>query len=86
MLAMHKANAKRNGLLLGQFTFMRTRQDAYDAAIKESTLRQRVTWLLWPAEFILNVDDRHLALLQAEQVKIDEINKANARPRIEVVR
>lgn len=81
-LEMHRANAMRNGLLLGQFEFLKTRQEAFEGVLLRASLKDRVVFLLWPETLIAAVDGIQAYLLQESKRKLDEAAK---KPSIEVV-
>ena len=81
--AMQEAIARRSGLILGQFSFLETRQRAFEIVCKSSTLRQRLAYLWRPAAFIDAVDALQIQLLEAEKEKME---KARAKPSLTVVR
>lgn len=76
---MHAANAKRNALILGQFELMITWQEALEYVLKASSLRARLRWLIWPADFIKTV---HAVQLQRLNQLQQQREAAAAKPHI----
>lgn len=80
--AMQQANGKRSALLLGQFEFLQTRQEAYERVLRVSKLRDRIKWVIWPAQLLAVVDAVQLTLLDKNRKALEA---AAAKPKIEVV-
>ena len=74
-----QAIAARDSLLLAQFEFLRTRQEAFERVLKVSTLRDRIGWALFPLDLLKVVDVVQLSLLQQAQKSLAE---AAAKPHI----
>ena len=79
---MHEANARRIGLLLRQFEFIQTRQEAFERVINVSGFLDRLRWMMWPSDFWKVVDAVQINLLNDRKRKMAE---AAAKPKIEVV-
>jgi len=83
VMGMHQANAKRNALILGQFEFLQSRQEAIEAVAKEATWLDRVKWLLAPSSFFEDVDKRQMEIINEGRKRLEEARaKAKAQPRI----
>lgn len=76
------SNAKRQALLLGQFEFLQTRQEAVERVVNVSSFVDRVKWLFWPRMFWTVVDAVQTGLLNKRAELRD---KAAKRPKIDVV-
>ena len=68
---MHEANAKRNALLLGQFEFLQTRQEAFERLLKVSSIIDRVRWLFNVNSFITTVDAIQVNLLNERKARLE---------------
>jgi hypothetical protein len=62
---MQEANAKRTALLLGQFQFIKTRQEAFERVLKASNVMDRIRWAFFPSHFLQVVDGVQRNLLDA---------------------
>lgn len=82
VIRMQQGNAKRSALLLAQFEFLKTRQEAFERVAAASTVLQRLAWALWPAEFIAAADRVQLKLLQESRRKMAEAAQEAAKPKI----
>jgi hypothetical protein len=82
ILKMQQANARRSALMLQQFEFLQTRQQAEEGVIKASTVWQRLRWVVQPARFFAVVDAVQLNLLEKAR---REYEAAASKTKIEVV-
>ncbi len=82
IVAMQNANAKRSALLLGQFEFLQTRQEAFERVISVSKWYDRVKWIFKPDLLLAVVDAVQMNLIQQNKRKLDE---AAAKPKIDIV-
>lgn len=76
---MHQANARRDSLLLGQFEFLQTRQEAMERVVLAASWRDRFLWLVKPAHFFAVADAVQANLLAARRKQMEA---AAAKPRI----
>jgi hypothetical protein len=83
IFAMHQSAAKRDGLLLAQFHFLKTRELAATNLIKFSTLKQRLTWLLNPLSFLDALDGEQKKLLA---VAAEQMQTATEKSKIKIVK
>lgn len=86
---MQQQNAARSGLILSQFQFLKTRQQAFEMVFKASSLFDRVLWLFRPFSFVEAVDAVHLSLLKEEKARVDAaVEKAkeeSRKPKLTIV-
>lgn len=89
IFAMQEASARRSGLLLGQFSFLETRQRAFEIVCKSSTFRQRLAYFFSPASFIEAVDALQLTLLEQERAKMvaaqEKAKEKAMKPKLTIV-
>lgn len=78
---MDSIRSKREGLILAQFEFLKTRQEAMERVLTVAPWYLRLSWALWPSDFLRAVDAVQMALI--EQSKADM--KKAAAPKIETV-
>lgn len=83
---MQQANATRSALILRQFMFLKTRQEAFEKVLTGSTFRERLRWSADPAVLLKSVDGMQKRLLAIEQAKFDEAAAEAQKPKIEVVK
>jgi hypothetical protein len=81
--SMHEANARRNALLFSQWEFLKTRQEAFEIALKASSLMARIKWFFSPQKMIGIIDKIQLGLLAEGQKKAQD---AAAKPKLTVVK
>jgi hypothetical protein len=79
---MHRANARRDALILGQFEFLQTEVEAMRRVLRVSKLRDRIKFIIWP-ELFYQVCDAVQADLLAQRKAAFE--KAAEKPKIAVV-
>lgn len=82
IMAMQAKATMRDGLLLAQFEFLKTRQHAAELIFKRSRWIDRLRWALKPAEFLHEVDQEQQRMLQEADRKMAE---AKAKAKIQVV-
>lgn len=82
IMAMQEANSRRNGLVLAQFEFLKTRQEAFELVLRVSTWRDRLKWALAPAFLLAAVDAAQQVLLEKAR---HDLEAASAKARIAVV-
>lgn len=69
---MQAANAKRSALLLGQFEFLQTRQEAFERVLKVSRWHDRLRWAVQPALLLALVDAVQNNLLELHRSQLQE--------------
>lgn len=74
--------AKRASLLLAQFEFLQTRQEAFERVISVSKWHDRVKWIFKPDAMLAVVDAVQINLMNANKKKLAE---AAAKPKIDIV-
>lgn len=82
IVGMQQANARRSALLLGQFEFLQTRQEAFERVISVSKWHDRVRWIFQPDLMLRVVDAVQLNLIEQGKKKLAE---AASKPQIKVV-
>ncbi len=82
VLEMHKATAKREALILGQFEFMETRMEAFEGVLLASGWRDRLRWAVQPLSLKEAVDAVQLILIRKRQ---EAMREARQRSKIQVV-
>ena len=82
MYRIQAASAKRSALLLGQFEFLQTRQEAFERVLSVSRWHDRVKWIFKPDILLAVVDAVQLNLMAQNKAKLDEQSK---KPHIQVV-
>lgn len=84
---MHQQNAKRNMLMLRQFAFLKTRQEAMEQVLLRSSFLKRLSYLWDVQRFFKTVDGTQMILLQKEQEKVIAAAEAQkVKSKIKVVR
>lgn len=83
VVAMQQVNVRRDAILMRQFQFLKTRQEAFEQVLRCSNFKQRLRWLVWPGTLFPVVDAVQVKLVQAEQAQMEA---AAAKPQIQVVR
>ncbi len=87
--AMQEANARRSGLILGQFTFLETRQRAFEIVCKSSTLWKRLRFFWNPQYFMDDVDAVQMILLEDSKKKMaaasEKAKEDAAKPKLTIV-
>jgi hypothetical protein len=81
ILAMQRANVKRDGVMIAQYQLLKTGQEATEIVLSGSTLWQRLRWLLWPEQFVAAIHGVQLHLI--EEAK-KEMAQASAAAKIAV--
>ena len=82
IIEMDRRNTKRDGLILAQFEFLKTRQEAAELLLQSSGWRDRLRWALWPAGFLTSLDRVQGALLEESKAALAA---ASAKSKIQVV-
>lgn len=82
ILKMHEANGRRSALLLEQFEFLQTRQEAFESVLKASSFGRRLKWLLWPDRLLRVVDAVQRVLLDQHRRAYAEAAEAAAKPKV----
>lgn len=72
---MHEANARRNAVLLAQFEYLETRQEALERVLAVSTLRDRIVWMFSPSAFLQIVGAVQMTLLNDRKKRMEEVAK-----------
>jgi hypothetical protein len=80
--AMQEANGRRSWLILSQFEFLKTRQEAFERVWKTSTFVNRLRWFWNPAALMKVVDTVHAVLLNESKRQIQEAAK---KPKLTVL-
>lgn len=80
---MHQANARRNALLLGQFEFLQTRQEALERVIRKASWWDRLNWIISVEGLFRVVDALQINLLNERR---QQLEKVAAKPHIEVIK
>lgn len=80
--SMHMANAKRDALILKQFEFLMTRQQAFEHVLFTQGLKGLMKLVRKPAEFKVLVDETQKELLRRSQALAEAAKK---KPKITVV-
>lgn len=79
---LQAASAKRASLLLGQFEFLQTRQEAFERVISVSKWYDRVKWIFRPDALLAIVDAVQINLMNQHKAALAE---QAAKPKIDVV-
>lgn len=56
IIDMQRKNAQRDGLILAQFQFLKTRQEAFELALLNASWKDRVRWAIWPEQLLDSVE------------------------------
>ena len=79
---LQAANAKRAALLLGQFEFLQTRQEAMERVERKSNLWDRLKRMWNPEFYWVVVDAVQKNLLEARQKRWEQVSQ---KPDIKIV-
>lgn len=82
IMEMQRKNTHRDGVILAQFEFLKTRQEAMENAMVLSTWQQRLRWFFKPRALLAVVDAIQLELIRDAQRDMAE---QTAKKKIEVV-
>lgn len=82
IMQMQAVGAQRDALILGQFQFLQTRQQAMERVLQVSSLMDRLRWLWDPSLLKEVVDAVQIELLKREKA---ELEAAMKKKKIEVV-
>ena len=83
IIDMQRESAARDGLILRQFNFLKTRQEAFERVLKVSKFTDRLRWAVFPLDFLAVVDAVQMKLLDDAH---KQMAAAAAKPKIEIVR
>jgi hypothetical protein len=70
ILAMQRANVKRDGVMIAQHQLLRSTQEATEIVLAGSTLWQRMRWLLWPEQYVAAVHAVALHLIDEAKAEM----------------
>lgn len=82
IIAMQQQNAKRGGLLLAQFEYLKTRQEALEVAEMSVSRWTRVLWFVQPARKWAFIDALQAELIEQSKA---EMAQASAKAKIQIV-
>lgn len=82
IIAEMRNNAKRGGLLLAQFEYLKTRQEAGEVLLASSTWKDRLRWAIWPVLFLQALEGVQNHLLEQSRKALDE---SAAKAKIQIV-
>lgn len=71
VIELFKASTKRDSLILGRLEFIRARLEAIESVISNSSLRDRIEYVIWPDIFKVMVDREQRAILEKFQRSLD---------------
>jgi hypothetical protein len=85
IMAMDAVRSQREGLLLAQFEFLKTRQEAFEMVLVAAPWYIRFAWALWPVDLLRAVDARQTILIEKAEADMQRVRDTAKRPCVQKV-